>query len=95
MTTNDEALKRVRVVISGRVQNVFFRVSTEREARRLGIGGSVRNLEDGTVEAIFEGLASAVDAAIEWCRVGPDRARVESVEVITEAPRGERGFTVR
>ena len=94
MTTNDEALIRVRVVISGRVQNVFFRASTEREARRLGLGGSVRNLEDGTVEAVFEGPASAVDAAVEWCRVGPDRARVKSVEVITEAPRGERGFTV-
>jgi len=59
---------RVHVIISGRVQGVFFRMETQRAARRLGVVGWVRNLPDGTVEAVLEGSRSQVDAMLDWCR---------------------------
>ena len=75
---------RRRVVVHGRVQGVFFRDSCRAEASRLGVWGWVRNLRDGGVEAVFEGPVAAVDAAVAWCRVGPPRAVVESVDVVEE-----------
>jgi acylphosphatase len=75
---------RRRVVVRGRVQGVFFRDSCRAEAVRLGIGGWVRNLRDGSVEAVFEGDAPAVDAAVVWCRHGPPRAHVAEVSVVEE-----------
>jgi acylphosphatase len=87
-------VKRVRVVVSGRVQGVFFRATCAREARRLGLAGWVRNTGGGKVEAVFEGEDAAVDRMVEWCRGGPELARVDSVEVISEAPSGESGFRV-
>lgn len=75
---------RRRVVVHGRVQGVFFRDSCRAEASRLGVAGWVRNLRDGRVEAVFEGPAAAVDAAVAWCRRGPARAVVESVSVVDE-----------
>jgi acylphosphatase len=88
-------MKRVRVVVSGRVQGVFYRATCAEQARRLGVGGWVRNLPDGRVEAVFEGADAAVDAMVAWCREGPPYARVEDVEVHAEDPRGEAGFRVR
>ena len=75
--------KRVRahVIISGRVQGVFFRVETQRAAERFGVMGWVRNKPDGTVEAVFEGQQSAVDAALQWCQDGPNLAVVENVDL--------------
>ena len=87
-------MKRTRVVVSGRVQGVFFRVTCARLAREAGLGGTVRNLDDGRVEAIFEGDDGAVDRLVTWCRHGPDRAHVEGVEVAPEEPLGERDFRV-
>jgi acylphosphatase len=55
----------------------------------------VRNTERGEVEAAFEGPAHDVDALVEWCRNGPSWARVESIDVIDEPPRGETTFTIR
>lgn len=72
---------RAHVVVHGRVQGVFFRAETERTARALGLTGWVRNLSDGTVEAVFEGPAEAVERAIAWCRTGPPYARVSAVDV--------------
>ena len=86
---------RRRVVVSGRVQGVFFRSSTEEEARALGVDGWVRNRPDGSVEAVFEGPADAVDALVEFCRRGPRWALVEKVEVEEEPPESQRGFRVR
>jgi acylphosphatase len=86
---------RRRVVVDGVVQGVFFRASVHREAVALGVSGWVRNLADGSVEAVFEGPAPAVDAAVEWCRHGPDRAAVTSFDVTDETPEGLRGFSVR
>ncbi len=86
---------RRRVVVHGRVQGVFFRGSTQEEARRAGIDGWVRNLPDGAVEAVFEGEAAAVEQLVAHCRGGPPWAEVMRVDVIEEAPEGERGFRVR
>lgn len=82
------------MVVHGRVQGVFFRDSTRRQADSLGVSGSVRNRGDGAVEAVFEGPAAAVERMIAFVREGPDRARVERIEVVKEEPRGEPGFTV-
>ena len=86
---------RRRVVVHGRVQGVFFRGSTQEEARRTGIDGWVRNLPDGAVEAVFEGEAAGVEQLVAYCRRGPPWAEVTRVDVIEEAPEGERGFRVR
>lgn len=72
---------RKRALVSGRVQGVFFRDSCRREAERLGVRSSARNLDDGRVEVIAEGDGDAVEALIAWCRKGSSQARVESVEV--------------
>jgi acylphosphatase len=88
-------MKRVRVLVSGRVQGVFYRATCAARARELGVRGWVRNLPDGRVEAAFEGEDAAVDAMVAWCREGPTYARVEHVEVIPEEPLGEAGFRIR
>jgi acylphosphatase len=67
--------------IGGRVQGVGFRYSMQREARRLGVSGWVRNRHDGTVEAVVQGPAEAVTALIKWSRQGPAGARVTNVDV--------------
>jgi acylphosphatase len=85
---------RKRVVVSGRVQGVFFRDSCQREALAAGLSGWVRNRPDGAVEAVFEGEPPAVEAMVTWCAHGPSRARVDQVEVTDEEPQGERSFRV-
>lgn len=72
---------RAHVIVTGRVQEVWFRDSTRRRAQELGLGGWVRNLADGRVEAIFEGEANLVGQAVEFARQGPPQARVERVDV--------------
>jgi acylphosphatase len=86
---------RKRVIVSGRVQGVFFRDSTRRRAESAGVAGWVRNTADGTVEAIFEGEDSAVEEMIAFCRSGPGRAEVSAVDVEDEQPEGLSGFEVR
>ena len=86
--------KRVHVFVSGQVQGVFFRGECATRARELGVGGFVRNLPDGRVEAAFEGGAEAVDSMVEWCRSGPRWARVGRVEVTEDEPVGETEFRV-
>ncbi|PUA31256.1 MAG: acylphosphatase [Candidatus Terraquivivens tikiterensis] len=80
---------RAHVYVSGLVQGVFFRSSTKRMADRLGVKGWVRNLQDGRVEAVFEGDREAVASMIEWCHRGPPDAIVEKVDVVWEDYRGE------
>jgi acylphosphatase len=85
---------RVRVVVTGRVQGVFFRDGCREQARAEGVGGWVRNRGDGAVEAEFEGSRPAVERLIGWCRSGPARARVDAVEH-TEIPAiGDRRFRI-
>ena len=86
---------RVRVVVTGRVQGVWFRDSCRTEARAQGVTGFVHNRMDGAVEAEFEGPRAAVDRMIAWCREGPPRARVDAVGVVDVAAIGERGFRIR
>ena len=90
-----EELARARVVLSGRVQGVFFRGDARDRARSLGVSGWVTNLRDGTVEAVFEGRRDAVESMVGWCRRGPAGASVDDVQVAWEAPRSEDGFAVR
>ena len=87
--------RRVRVVVHGRVQGVFFRDTCRRQAAAAGVAGWVRNAADGTVEAVFEGSPADVDRLVEWCRTGPPYARVTDVERYDEQPQGEVGFRVR
>lgn len=82
------------MVVTGRVQGVFFRATCAARARELGLGGWVRNRPDGAVEAAFEGPEEDLEAMVAWCRRGTDLSRVESVEVAEEAPSGERAFLV-
>ena len=80
---------RAHVIISGRVQGVFFRVETQRAAERFGVLGWVRNRPDGTVEAVFEGGQQAVDAVLAWCKEGPNLAVVDHVDLNWQEYTGE------
>ena len=88
------ATVRAHLRVSGRVQGVYFRAGTRAEARALGLTGWVRNTAEG-VEAVFEGPRASVARAIEWCREGPPRAAVDTVDVTWEEPEGLQGFGVR
>jgi acylphosphatase len=83
------------VTISGRVQGVFFRDSLRRAAASRGVAGWARNTREGTVEAVLEGEADAVERVIEWARSGPSRAEVTGVEVDEQRPEGLTGFEIR
>lgn len=71
--------KALRIVVSGRVQGVFFRSSTREQGERLGLAGWVRNRADGGVEALIQGPPAAVDVMLDWCRRGPPSARVDDL----------------
>jgi acylphosphatase len=86
---------RKRVVVHGRVQGVFFRDSTRQRAHAAGVAGWVANRPDGTVEAVLEGDADAVEALVRWLQEGPRGADVERVEVEDGEPEGLTGFDVR
>ena len=92
MSMSEAGIKTVRASIAGRVQGVWFRGWTVDRARELGLSGWVRNRRDGTVEALFSGLAGSVDAMLKRCREGPSAARVVSVETGPGEPPGEAGF---
>lgn len=85
---------RAHVVVTGRVQGVFYRASCRDEAAARGLAGWVRNNPDGSVEAVFEGPEPEIHALLDWCRRGPPSAAVAHVEVSWEKPGGERGFRV-
>jgi acylphosphatase len=82
------------VIVQGRVQGVFFRDSVRRLALEHGVAGWVRNNADESLEAVFEGPPAAIERLVTFCRSGPERAVVESVDVNEEPPRGERGFSL-
>lgn len=83
------------MVVTGRVQGVFFRASCAEQAERLGVAGWVANRDDGTVAGHFEGEPEAVDALLAWCQDGPPRASVTAVDVVEAGPEGHAGFEVR
>ena len=86
---------RAHVLVSGTVQGVRYRASTHEAAADRDVDGWVRNLDDGRVEAVFEGPESAVEGLIEWCHTGSRMASVDDVDVTYEEPAGESGFRVR
>jgi acylphosphatase len=73
---------RVHVIISGRVQGVWFRTSTKQKADDLGISGWAKNTAEGNVEAVFEGEKAKIDEMIAWCWIGPPLARVSDVKIV-------------
>ncbi len=87
--------ERAHVYVSGKVQGVNFRGALQEEAENQGLNGWVRNLQDGRVEAIFEGDSETVRQMIEWCESGPSSADVDDVSVEQESPEGVSGFEVR
>jgi len=87
---------RAHVIITGKVQGVFYRAETAAKAKRLNITGWVRNLPDGRVEAVFEGEEVNVQKIIDFCRRGPPNAYVINLDVRRQEWKGEFGnFTVR
>ena len=76
------------------MQGVGYRVSCGRRAQAAGVGGMVRNLPDGRVEAVFEGSPESVDALVAWCEPGPSSAQVRRVRVHDEHPLGETEFRI-
>jgi len=84
--SRESATRRVHVFITGRVQGVFFRAETKKQALELGLKGWVRNLYDRRVEAVFEGSENSVGKMIDWCKKGPGPAHVKGVESVEEPP---------
>lgn len=72
---------QIKVIIKGKVQGVFYRFETKNTADKFGIKGYVKNLSNGSVEAVFEGDSPVVTQMLNWCNKGPTAARVENVLV--------------
>lgn len=89
------SIRRFHAIVHGRVQGVFYRDYTRQQAELLGVHGWVRNLPDGTVEAVIEGEADKVVVMRKWLQTGSPLAAVTAVDITDEEPTGERGFSVR
>ncbi|MEJ7729359.1 MAG: acylphosphatase [Polyangiaceae bacterium] len=83
------SLKQVQVTVRGRVQGVFFRASAQREARRMGLTGWVKNRPDGSVELLAEGEEDGLKDFLAWAHHGPSASRVERVDVRWRSYTGE------
>jgi acylphosphatase len=93
--SNQKSMMRARLVISGRVQGVYFRASASSVARAQRLSGWVRNCNDGAVETVVEGEEGAVHAFITWCHDGPPGAHVTAVQVMIEPHTGDfHGFRI-
>jgi acylphosphatase len=89
-------VQRAHVFVSGKVQGVFYRDTTKKEADGRGVRGWVRNLRDGRVEAVFEtDEPKTLDEMVAWCRIGSPLSRPTFVERLDEEPEGLRGFEIR
>jgi acylphosphatase len=86
---------RYRVLVSGRVQGVFFRDSCRRLAEQHGVTGWVRNLPDGRVEAVFEGSPDDVRLLVDWTRHGPRHAVVDAIAIHPEPPEALAAFRIK
>jgi len=93
--TDDTDRVRAHVFVSGHVQGVFFRATTRDTAREHGVDGWVRNLDDGRVEAVFEGSREPVETLVAFCDTGSPAATVDEVSVDYEEPTGVDGFRIR
>jgi acylphosphatase len=87
---------RAHILVSGRVQGVFYRQSTKNKAVALGLCGWVKNIEDGMVEAVFEGEQECVKSMVRWAEKGPEGSLVEDLSVRwNEPPEGFKEFSIR
>ena len=89
------SIRRVHVIVRGRVQGVYFRDYTRRQAQALGVSGWVCNLPDRSVEAVIEGEAGSVEAMLAWLHTGSPMSTVTAVETEEEEARGEQSFVIR
>ncbi len=89
-------MKNVHVLVSGKVQGVFFRANTRKKAEKLGVKGWVKNTSDGKVEAVFEGKDDNVKEMIEWCKHGSTLAKVKNVDVEEKEPENKfNSFSIK
>ena len=89
-------MQRIHLIISGRVQGVLFRANTKRQAELIGVKGWVRNLDDDKVEAVAEGSEELIKRFVEYCRKGPEGARVDDIEIEELEYKGEfKEFSIR
>lgn len=79
-------VRKVKILVSGRVQGVYFRAFTQNKAKQLGVKGSARNLADGRVEIIAEGKSPTIEEFVKWCSKGPLTARVDHIETAELQP---------
>ncbi|MBV9387994.1 MAG: acylphosphatase [Chroococcidiopsidaceae cyanobacterium CP_BM_ER_R8_30] len=86
---------RAHIFVTGMVQGVGYRLSTLAKAKQLGVGGWVRNLPDGRVEAVFEGVQNLVEEMVNWCHNGPTDAVVRDLIIEYEEPEGLQEFEIR
>jgi acylphosphatase len=92
---NVAMISRAYLLISGRVQGVCYRAFTQNQAIKLGLGGWVKNMHDGRVEAVLEGQRELIEQAILACKSGPSGSRVSDIEITWGSPQGEEGFEIR
>jgi acylphosphatase len=81
--------RRVKIFVSGRVQGVYFRAFTKKQAKQLALNGWAKNLEDGRVEIVAEGNEAAIEKLIQWSQKGPMTARVDQIETVELEADGE------
>ncbi len=86
---------RRRLVITGKVQGVFFRDSVREAADNEGLAGWATNRDDGAVEVVLEGAPESVESVVGFCRIGPGSADVDHVEEHDAPPEGLSGFQIR
>lgn len=87
-------IKTLQLIVEGRVQGVFFRASTKAVADQMGVKGIVKNLKDGTVYIEAEADESIIDDFIDWCKYGPDDARVDEVTINEIETKNYRNFDI-
>ena len=89
-------MQRIHLIVTGRVQGVYFRHNTNKIANKLNLKGFVRNLPDGTVEVIAEGEENKLKELTKFCRTGPPNANVEDIKIIEEEPKNEfKEFSIK
>jgi len=87
-------MKTLKIIVSGRVQGVFYRASTKAVADQIGIKGIIKNLPDGTVYIEAEGNESLMEDFVDWCKYGPDDARVDDISIEEIELKNYRNFNV-
>ena len=88
-------MKSIRLIVSGKVQGVFFRDSTKRKAQELELKGYVRNLPDGNVEVVAEGPGEKINELINFIKNNPGHSRVENVKIFDKIPERFKSFEIK